>query len=291
MTTKTFSIVIPCYNEENAIKETVDSIHGLFEDRDDVELIVVNDASTDNTTASLEQLKQQYPDLVIVNHRRNKGYGASLKTGISHASGGIIAITDADGSYPNEELLEMFRQLEASDSDMIVGARTADDVVYPFIRKIPKYFLTKYSSWIADFDIPDINSGLRVFRKATYEKYKHILPDGFSFTTTITLAMLTNNHEVKYYTIGYKERIGKSKIQPIRDTLRFVQLILRTGMYFAPLKVFLPVAGGAFLLAMASSVYDLFILDNLTDKTVILLMFSLNFTMFALLADMIDKRS
>ncbi len=290
MKTKTFSIVIPCYNEENAIKETVDTIHGLFNTRDDVELIVVNDASTDNTTASLEQLQQKYPDLVVVNHRRNKGYGASLKTGISQASAGIIAITDADGSYPNEELPEMFRLIEFSGNDMIVGARTAADVVYPFIRKIPKYFLTRYSSWIADYHIPDINSGLRVFRKDVYDKYKHIVPDGFSFTTTITLALLTNNHEVKYYPIGYKERVGKSKIQPIRDTLRFVQLILRTGMYFAPLKVFLPVASGAFLLALASSFYDLFILNNLTDKTVILLMFSLNFTMFALLADMIDKR-
>lgn len=285
-----FSIVIPCFNEEDSIVQTLEEIYGLIADRTDCEIIVVDDGSTDSTSEKLESVATGYTNLKVIRHQNNRGYGASLKEGIREAKGKFIAITDADGSYPNDKLPIMFGTIEESGYAMIVGARTADDVVYSSLRKVPKYFFRKYCSWIAKYDIPDINSGLRVFRKSIYRNYVNIIPDGFSFTTTITLAFLTNNYKVMYLPIGYKDRTGTSKIRPIRDTLIFVQLIIRTGMYFAPLKVFLPVAVVGFVGGMASFLYDVAYLDNLTDKTVILLMFSLNFGMFALLADMIDKR-
>ncbi|MDZ7842954.1 MAG: glycosyltransferase family 2 protein [Gammaproteobacteria bacterium] len=290
MRTIKFSIVIPCFNEESSILETVQQIHDLIADWPDCEIIVVNDGSTDTTTEKLASASAEYGNLTVINEPNNRGYGASLKDGIQEAKGEYIAITDADGSYPNEKLEEMFATIADSKADMVVGARTADDVVYSKLRSIPKYFFRKYCSWIANYDIPDINSGLRVFKRAVYSNYVNIIPDGFSFTTTVTLAFLTNNHKVIYLPIGYKDRAGKSKIRPIRDTLMFVQLIVRTGMYFAPLKVFLPIALTGFAGGAMSFLYDLIYLDNLTDKTVILLMFSLNFGMFALLADMIDKR-
>ena len=174
---------------------------------------------------------------------------------------------------------------------MVVGARTGDDVTYPLIRKIPKAFLKAYASWIARQPIPDINSGLRVFRRDLAESYLHFLPGGFSFTTTITLAMLTSYRKVLFVPIDYHPRIGKSKIKPIRDTLNFVQLIARTGMYFAPVRVLLPIIGLAALGTLISFGYDLLVEKNLTDKTVMLFMLTLNSGMFALLADMIDKRS
>lgn len=176
---------------------------------------------------------------------------------------------------------------------MVVGARTGDDVTYPLIRKIPKTFLKAYASWIARQPIPDINSGLRVFRRDLAEQYLHFLPGGFSFTTTITLAMLTSYRRVLFVPIDYHPRIGKSKIKPVRDTLNFVQLIARTGMYFAPVRVLLPIIGLSALGTFLSLCYDMFALDepNLTDKTVTLFMLTLNSAMFALLADMIDKRS
>ncbi|MGR9074045.1 MAG: glycosyltransferase family 2 protein [Gammaproteobacteria bacterium] len=284
-----YSIVIPCFNEEKAIEHTIHEISERLSGIHSHEIIVVNDASTDATDTKLGYLSSQYGRLRIFKHDTNRGYGASIKTGIKHAKGKFIAITDADGSYPNENLPDLFAEIE--NYDMVVGARTAKDVVYPLIRKIPKLFLRRYASWLAGVNIPDLNSGMRVFKKSVYRKYAHTLPDGFSFTTTITMAMLTNGYEVKYTPIGYRERIGKSKIRPIRDTLNFIQLILRMGMYFAPLRVFMPVAGLIFAAAFASVAYDVYIIRNLTDKTVILLMFGINTCMFALLADMIDKRN
>ena len=155
---------------------------------------------------------------------------------------------------------------------------------------IPKVFLTIWVSWIARQKVPDINSGMRVFRKQVVERFVRILPDTFSFTTTLTLAMLTNYRPVKFVPINYSERVGRSKIKPIRDTLRFIVLIVRTGMYFAPMRALAPIVLALGLATLGSLIYD-FWLGNLTDKTVILAMFTLNTGIFALLADMIDKRS
>jgi glycosyltransferase involved in cell wall biosynthesis len=284
-----FSVIVPCFNEQEAIVDTLQSLRENLAGLSDYELIVINDGSTDGTAALVSELAGQDDDLLVVTHDRNRGYGASLKTGIRHATSDWIAITDADGTYPNERLADLVALTERFD--MVVGSRTAPGAKYPFLRRIPKYFLRVYASWLAREPIPDLNSGMRVFRKDLAEQFLNVLPDGFSFTTTITLALLTNRYRVFYLPISYTQRIGKSKIQPIRDTLRFFQLIVRTGVYFAPLRFFAPFIAlltAAFSCAFA---YDVFFLRNLTDKTLILFMFTMNTMFFALLADMIDKRS
>jgi len=284
----TYSIIIPCYNEEKAIEVTIKDVRKHLEGLP-YELIIVNDGSSDETLNILQQIMTTDLELRVESHDINRGYGAALKTGIRRAKGDYIGITDADCTYPNERLPELM--LQAKKTDMVVGSRTADDVVYPLIRKIPKVFLRRYASWIAGKNIPDINSGLRVFKKSLALKYLTILPDGFSFTTTITLVLLTNHYQVIYEPIGYTSRVGQSKIKPIRDTIKFVELILRTGMYFAPLKVLMPFVYFLFICFSISLGYDSMVLKNLTDKTVILFMFMMNTAMFALLADMIDKRT
>jgi glycosyltransferase involved in cell wall biosynthesis len=284
-----FTIIVPCYNEEKGIGKTISELRKSLEAVTDYELLIVNDGSTDRTGEALDALKKADPSLRVVTHRRNRGYGAALKTGIRNSTSELLVITDADGTYPNHRIPELVDAAE--EVDMVVGARIADDVEYPLIRKIPKAFLRWYAIWIAQHDIPDLNSGMRVFRRSLVERFFNILPDGFSFTTTITLAMLTNRYNVQYVPIGYKTRIGKSKIKPVRDTLRFFQLILRTGMYFAPLRVFSPVLVITFIGFIVSLGYDVFIRDDLTEKTLILMILFINSTMFALLADMIDKRS
>jgi len=232
-----FSIIIPVYNEEDGIAATLDDIQKICENLPAPhEIITVDDGSTDRTADVLSG----YSGLRAIAHLSNRGYGAALKTGIRHAKYPLIVITDADGTYPNERIPDLL--LLAERADMVVGARTGKNVQYSKLRSIPKYFLVRFAQWIARSPIPDLNSGLRIFRKPIAEKFLHILPDGFSFTTTITLAMLTNNYIVLYEPIDYYFRTGKSKIRPIRDTLGFVQLILRTGVYFAPLRIFLPVA-------------------------------------------------
>jgi glycosyltransferase involved in cell wall biosynthesis len=286
--TPAFTIVVPCYNEEGAVKETMYELHNKIPYKDEFEIIAVNDGSSDKTGEILESLQNSYENLRVINHNNNRGYGASLKTGIQNANAELIVITDADSTYPNERIPELITACE--DQDMVVGARTAPGVKYSRLRSIPKIFLKKWASWIAKQDIPDINSGLRVMRRKEVLRVMAILPDGFSFTTTITLAMLTTYRKVQFIPITYSHRVGKSKIQPIRDTARFIILILRTGAYFSPVRAFMPFIIILFLLSMTSLCYDIFFISNLTDKTVLLFLFTFNTVMFTLLADIIDKR-
>src|SRR5262245_14588741 len=284
-----FPIVVPCFNEVGGIRETIAQLRESLRDLHPYEFIIVDDGSTDGTRAVLEEEQRTDGELRVLMHHGNQGYGAALKTGVRAARGELIVITDADGTYPNDRLPELLTA--ALDADMVVGARTAEDVQYPLIRKIPKAFMRWYAMWITRQDIPDLNSGMRVFRRSVVERFVNVLPDGFSFTTTITLAMMTNRYRVVFVPVGYSPRIGKSKIKPIRDTLQFLQLILRTGMYFAPLRVYGPMLWVLLLAFLTSLGYDVFVLDDLTEKTLLLMILFLTSTMFALLADMIDKRS
>lgn len=289
----TISVVIPCYNEMHAVQDTLRDVVAACEERG-VELqniITVNDGSSDQTGELLDEMKGQLPEdlLIVVHHPRNMGYGASLKSGIRRAESDLICITDADGTYPNHRIPDLFEI--AQSADMVVGARTGDDVTYSKLRAIPKIFLMRWVSWIVGQRVPDMNSGLRVFRRDLVLKYIGVLPDTFSFTTTITICMIRGRHNVVFEPIDYHERIGKSHIKPVRDTLRFSQLIGRTGMYFAPLRLLAPVILLLGLLFLASLLYDVFYIQDLTDKTVLLVLFTMNTAMFALLADMIDKRS
>ena len=286
-----FSLVVPCFNEVDAIESTVSELREKLVGCGPYELIIVDDGSNDGTDEKLSKLQQEDPELHVLTHARNRGYGAALKTGTVEAQAELIVITDADCTYPNEVIPQLVDTAIESEADMVVGARTGSDVTYSKLRAIPKVFLRRYASWIAATNSPVFNSGLRVFKKAGAERYFYILPNSFSFTLTITLAMITNYHRVIYVPINYSERVGSSKIRPIRDTLKFVQLILRTGMYFAPLRVFFPFVTILSLAFLASLSWDVFVINNLTDKTILLLLFTLNTGMFALLADMIDKRS
>ena len=287
------SVIIPCFNEVEAIEQTVNQIlHTLSENcKHQWELIVVDDGSTDGTRERLKQLcnatnQDRYR---VVLHSRNLGYGGALKSGIQRARFELICITDADGTYPNERIPELL--LQAQEHDMVVGARVGQDVTYSKIRSIPKMILVPWVSFLCGTNVPDMNSGLRVFRRDLALRYLKILPDGFSFTTTITICFLRNRRDVLFTPINYAKRIGKSHIKPIKDTLRFIQLIARTGMYFAPMRLLTPLFLMFIGLFSASALFDIFILQDLTDKTILLAFICINILMFAMLADMIDKRS
>jgi len=284
-----FAIVIPCYNEEDAVSETLQNLEAGLGGCGAHEVLFVNDGSTDRTAEILAKEVANYPFARVVQHPRNLGYGAALKTGIRRTTAPLIVIADADGTYPFNRIPDLVRA--ADSADMVVGARTGANVTYSNIRKVPKVFMKAYMSWLAGQPIPDMNSGLRVFRRGSVERFIKILPNTFSFTTTVTLAMMRNRYDVTFIPIDYSGRIGKSKIKPVQDTIRFTQLIVRTGMYFAPLRVLLPVSAMLFLAACGTVAYDVFVLDNLTDKSVLLFISSMNVVIFALLADMIDKRS
>lgn len=283
-----YTVIVPCYNEEKSVQKTFSELLLLWSKENPFDIIFVNDGSTDNTGVKIKELAKYDARLKVIGHDYNKGYGASLKSGIRKSSTDYIVITDADGTYPNERIPELVSACK--EYDMVVGSRTGEGVVYSKIRMIPKIFLRRWVSWITKTDVPDMNSGLRVFKRDVVLNYLNILPDGFSFTTTITIATLSNFHSVLYVPISYSPRVGKSKIRPIRDTLNFIILILRTGTYFAPLRIIAPIAIILLLTSTFSLFYDLFVIKNLTDKTVILINSCLNIAVFALVADMINRK-
>jgi glycosyltransferase involved in cell wall biosynthesis len=278
------SIIIPVFNEAKCITQTLSKLSDILEKSNfEYEIIVIDDGSTDNTRQNIPDTKHTR----VISHESNMGYGAAIKTGLTKAVFERVCITDADGTYPLDEIPKLNTLMQ--NHDMVVGSRTGAHVDYSWLRKIPKFFLKYYIEFITDKKVPDINSGLRIFNKAKALKFYKLYPNGFSFTTTITIAFITNGFNVLFDPISYKKRIGKSKIQPIRDTLRFFQLITRLGMYFAPLKVLTPfvcILGFSFLSSLG---YDIFILEDITDKSVLLLLFTLNTIFFALIADMIHR--
>lgn len=283
-----FSLIIPVYNEEK--ESLANTISQLFripwpENR---EIIVVDDGSDEK----VEDLGISGMDRVkTIRHERNRGYGAALKTGLSNARNECIVITDADGTYPNERIPELVAIFEKGNFDMVVGARVGKNVKIPLIRRPAKWFISKLANYLTETKIPDINSGLRVMKKEVVEKYLNILPDGFSFTSTITLAMLTNGYRVEYVPIDYFERKGKSKIRPIHDTLNFIQLIIRTVLYFDPLKIFVPLSLVLALFAFLVLISSWVLTGKIMDVTFgVILMTSVLVMVIGMLADLIDKR-
>ncbi len=283
------TLVVPAYDEEGGIEGVVRRLAAL-DLGVPLELLVVEDGSTDGTRACLAQLETEFDRLRVIEHGVNRGYGAALKTGFAQATHDVVVITDADATYPEDRIVDLLARV-ADGAEMAVGARTGASVHVPLIRRPAKWALRRLASYLAGVTIPDLNSGLRAFRRDLVLRYRPILPDGFSFTTTITLASLTNAHRVDYVSIDYAQRSGKSKIAPIKDTLRFTALILRTVLYFNPLKVFYPVAVLLGLALMGSLWWDLFIDRNLGDKTVLLFVAMVQVLSMGLIADLIDKKS
>jgi glycosyltransferase involved in cell wall biosynthesis len=234
------TVVVPAYNEAQAVptflarlKEVLDSWGGRYE------VIVVDDGSRDGTGAALAALAGSNWGRVIT-HERNRGYGESLKTGIANASHEEILITDADGTYDPGDIPKLL--VLADNADMVVGARSGKGAQIPLVRRPAKWILRALANFLLETRIADLNSGLRLFRKSQAIPLFPILPPGFSFTTTITLAFLSRGRRVAYVPIGYHRRSGTSKIRPIRDTLNFTALILKTVIYFRPLRVFVPLS-------------------------------------------------
>lgn len=282
------SIIIPAYNEAGGIGPVLEHLSRVVADHEwPCEIVVVDDGSQDETAT----IAKQYSGIKVLRHKRNRGYGAALKTGIRHARYDLICITDADGTYPNERIPDLVRRVVEDGYDMVVGARTGEAVAIPLIRRPAKWGIGKLANLVAGEPIPDINSGLRVGKRAVLLRFFNILPDGFSFTTTITLGMLTNGYLVEYIPVNYHARIGKSKIRPIRDTLNFIQLILRIALYFAPLKIFLPMSGLLLVLALTWGLLSVTLLGQLADvSTLVIAMAAVHVAVVGLLAELIDRR-
>lgn len=280
------SMLVPVYNEIKSVKQVLNNLLDVLNRLGiPAELIVINDGSSDGTEKILEIYSNR---IKIITHQENKGYGAALKTGIRQAYYSIIAMIDADETYPNKDLPKLFEQIKTCD--MVVGARTGRDVNIPLLRRPAKWLLNKLANYLVETKIPDLNSGFRIFRKEIVENYLHILPNRFSFTTTLTLAMIADGYQVKYEPINYYKREGTSKIKPV-DALGFVILIIRTITYFNPLRFFLPFSLFLFGIGYFRLCYDIFWLQNLTDSTTLLFLFALQTGLIGIVADLIVRRN
>jgi glycosyltransferase involved in cell wall biosynthesis len=282
------SVVVPAFNEEKAVGAEVTRLRDVLKQSGrPFEIIVVDDGSSDNTVDSAESAGAR-----VVRHRVNRGYGAALKTGIRAAKGSVICITDADGTYPPEAVPKLVSLLVENQNDMVVGARVGSEAKIPLRRRPAKWVLNRLAELVAGEPIPDLNSGQRVFLRRTALRFFSLLPDGFSFTTTITLAMLNNGYQVRYEPISYAKRVGRSKIHPIRDTLGFTGLILRVALYFAPLKIFLPLSALLLAIALAWGLVSKFVLGSLADvSTVLLVLAAVQVAVVGLVAELINRRA
>jgi len=281
------SVIVPIYNEEDAIKGTINQLlYVLRQCRIDFEIIAVDDGSTDGT----DEVLATDEEIVHLRHRRNRGYGAAIKTGLRHAKYETIVIIDADGTYPINMIPILLKRMEENQNDMVVGNRTGQNVEYPFMRKIPKFVISRVANYIVGRSIPDINSGLRVFKRDIAIDYFHLYPNGFSFTTTLTMAMACGDYEIEYVPVGYSKRSGKSKIDPVRDTINFFGLLLRISMYFRPFKFFGPIIWVFFLLSLGVLYRDVFVNRDLTQSSILFPLGTVLFFSLGLLADLIIRR-
>ena len=273
------SIVIPAYNEEHGLADVVAQIRAAMTEAEvEFEIIIVDDGSTDDTVRVAHTT-----GATVVEHETNRGYGASLKTGVRTAQHDYIVIIDADGTYPVSQLQQLAAAIE--HADMVVGARTKGAVQIPLIRRPAKWVLNRLADYMTGTKIPDLNSGMRVIRRSLILSYIDILPDRFSFTTTITLSALCDGYRVTYIPIEYHRRIGNSKIKPI-DALNFLILIMRTITYFRPLRIFIPATLALFTLGLIKFAMDCYYL-RISGTTVLFFLGSLNILAVGILADML----
>jgi len=280
---KAISVVIPAFNEEAGIAAVIGEIRRILEEQQiSPEVIVIDDGSTDGTARNALSAGAR-----LLQHRSNRGYGAALKSGIANASNELIVITDADGTYPAEYIPKLLEQLDRAD--MVVGARTGRNVRIPLIRKPAKLVLNWLANYLTNSKIPDLNSGLRAFRRGVVAQYFPILPDQFSWTTTITLAMHCDHYAVDYVPIDYRKREGKSKIVPW-DAGSFLVLILRTAMLFRPIRIFLPIVGLFLLYGLAKTGIDLSHQPNISASAQLAFLSALLILLIGMLGDAIAMR-
>lgn len=280
------SIIIPAFNEEKTIAGVINDIKKELAEKLEYELIIVNDGSTDKTREILSQIG----GLNLINHKINRGYSASLKAGIKQAKYDWILTIDSDGSHLANQIIKLIPYTE--EYDLIVGARTGKDAYDTSSRKFGRNIITKFAQYISCSEIDDINSGFRLFKKELAIRFWHLFPEGFSFSTTITVAAHVNHYPVKYVPIEvHKRKGGNSTIKPAKDFLGFLNIIARLAIYFKPLRVFIPLSILFFTIALIIVIMDYLITGMVLDTTfAVLVTTGIQMWVFGFIAEMIVKR-
>ena len=286
------SVVLPCYNERDHVRAELERITVALEASGlSYEVLAIDDASTDGTLTVLAEAAATMPHLQVIPFRRNGGSGTARRIGTLRARGEIVVWTDADLTYPNQRIPELVRMLLDDPSyDQVVGARTSEEGTHKWLRVPAKWFIRKIAERLSNQRIPDLNSGLRAFRREVALPYLPLLPAGFSCVTTITMAFLSNQHDIRYVPIEYSRRAGRSKFHFIKDAYRYILQVLRMVMYFDPLKVLMPPALWLIGIGAVKAVVDMVRHPfYFPASTVLLVITGLLIGSMALLADLIVR--
>ncbi|MHB9034195.1 MAG: glycosyltransferase family 2 protein [Anaerolineae bacterium] len=281
------TILLPAFNEQEALGPVLDGILAVMAPLQLAwELMVLDDGSTDDTAL----VCARYPQVRVVSHDRNRGNGAARTTGVKAARGKFVLMVDADGTYPPDAIPQMLE--EAKTADMVIGSRTTEKGTLKMLRSLAKNLIRWLASYMTQTRIPDLNSGMRIIRRDLVPQFFPILPTTHSWVSTITMAFLSSGYTVKWMPIAYFKRIGKSTFHPIRDTYNYLTLVVRTIMYFNPLRFFIPISAALFLVGFAKGIYDIFAYTwHFAPSTVMLAMTWVQVTAIGLLADLIVRRS
>jgi glycosyltransferase involved in cell wall biosynthesis len=272
------SILIPAYGEESSIGSLIESLSDLARWK---EIIVVDDGSTDKTAENARAAGAQ-----VVRHPYNKGNGAAVKTAVRAATGEFIVLMDADGQHPPEEIGKLTARL--GEYDLVVGARSPKSQA-SWSRSIGNAALNRFASMVTKFPISDLTSGFRAARRSRFKEFLHLLPNGFSYPTTSTLAFIQAGYNVAFVPIDGKPRKkgSTSKMRPWREGLRFLMIVLRVVLVFSPLRIFVPLALLPLVPGLGYAVYTIVDRTDVTDASVLLLTASAVIFLFGLLAEQI----
>ena len=282
------TILLPCYNEAKGLPIVVEDIKKTMQGTNySYEILVVDDKSSDSSVAVAKKLGCR-----VIRHPVNRGSGASRKTGILLARGKIVIMLDADGSYAASIIPQMLSCFP--EYDQVNGARKSEEGSLRWLRQPTKWFIRMLASFLANYKIPDLNTGLKAFKRDLMVHYFWCIPDGFSCVSSMTLAFLCNGHSVKYIPVDYRKRIGRSKFHPFKDTFLYLLTIVRLITYFRPLKIFLPISLFIVSMGIIKSGIDYFVLiHRLQLSDIILIVTGTMIGLQGLIADLIvaQKRS
>lgn len=273
------SIIIPAYNEGNIIGPVLDQLAESFPD---AEILVINDGSTDNTTEAV----RSHAHVRVIDHPYNLGNGAAIKTGIRAASGDVIIMMDGDGQHKPEDLPRLLEKIRCYD--MVVGARTAQSE-----SEIHRDLANRIYNWIASYlvgrPVPDLTSGFRAIRASVAKRFVYLLPNGFSYPTTLTIALFRTGHTVTYIPIVARARQGKtrSKIRLLRDGPGFLLTLARIGTLFVPVRIFMPVAAALFVLGVLYGSWLLIFFSRFSNMAILLILSGIMLFMLGLISEQI----
>ena len=276
------SIIIPAYNEAGNIGNVITAIHGRPE-LNGFEILVVDDGSTDGTAQAAEAAGAK-----VVRHPYNLGNGASVKSGAAASSGDVLVFMDADGQHLPEDIPKLLEPL--GDYDMVVGARTSESDVSRF-RTFGNRVLIATAQFLVGRKIDDLTSGFRAVKREAFEEFSHLFPQGYSYPTTITMALFSAGRFVKYVPLPSIRRRqgGSSNIQPVRDGLRFLFIMMRMIVLFNPFKVFLPLAGLFLCLGLFNGLHDALVLHKITASSMLSLILGFFLLFFGIMTDQVAR--